>query len=244
MVLSKIFSLAIERKEITENPAAKVHRYKLDNARTVELSYEQEKQLIAAIRADYKDKEHEFLLALHTGVRRSNLYGIHGKDRKSMPPLDWNDVDLDFKVLKLPRSKGGKYSLPLNEIAVKALDELRKRSDGTGPVIRKASGLEIHSCRRWFETCVEKAGIEDFHYHDLRHTFATRLRRNRVPIEDIAALMGHDLKKYRMTARYAHPDLDVLREAVATLVPPAETATGTGTNTGTAVAPFRRAESA
>jgi hypothetical protein len=51
-----------------------------------------------------------------------------------------------------------------------------------------------------------------------------------VPLEDIAALLGHDLKKHSMTARYAHVDLDILRQAVDTLV-----VTGTQTDTPTAV---------
>ena len=77
----------------------------------------------------------------------------------------------------------------------------------------------------------------DLRPHDLRHTFATRLRRNKVPLEDIAALLGHDLKKHSMTARYAHADLDVLRQAVDTLV----SSTGTKTDTGTIVE-FPKAE--
>jgi hypothetical protein len=55
-----------------------------------------------------------------------------------------------------------------------------------------------------------------------------------VPLEDVAALLGHDLKKHSMTARYAHVDMDILREAVNTLV---ETATKTAT---TPVVEFRK----
>src|SRR5580700_8094551 len=84
--------------------------------------------------------------------------------------------------------------------------------------------------RKWFEKSCAKAGIIDLRPHDLRHTFATRLRRNKVPLEDIAALLGHDLKKHSMTARYAHPDLDILRQAVDTLV-----VTSTKTDTPTVV---------
>ncbi len=111
-----------------------------------------------------------------------------------------------------------------------ALKILRERSDGTGAVIRKPSGREVYSCRKWFEACLKKAAIEDFCLHDLRHTFGTRLRRNRVPLEDIAALLGHGAGRLGMTARYAHVDLDRLHEAVATLV-----RTDTNTDTGTVV---------
>jgi integrase len=228
--LSHIYTLAIDRGELVRNPAAKVRQFKLENARTRELSTEEEKRLRAVIRKLYPSKEVELDLLLHTGARCSNLYGIHKKGRVPMEPLQWSAVNFDWKVVTFPRSKTGSgYQVPLNQTAIDALKELLERSpDGkVGPVIRKPSGLELASCRRWFEKSCAEAGIIDLHPHDLRHSFATRLRRNKTPLEDIAALLGHDLKKHSMTARYAHADLDVLREAVNTLV-------GTGTKTDTA----------
>jgi hypothetical protein len=80
----------------------------------------------------------ELDLALHTGVRRSNLYGTRGSKRRMMEPLQWTAVNLDWKVLQLPRSKGGRgYAVPLNQTAMDALAILRERSDGPGAVIRK-----------------------------------------------------------------------------------------------------------
>jgi integrase len=245
VLLSHIYKLASDRGEVTVNPAAKAHRYKLNNSRTRELSYKEEDRLRTAIRAAYPSKEAEFDLALHTGVRRSNLYGIRAKGRRYMAPLDWNDVDLDWKILRLPRAKGGDgYTVPLNTIALAALDTLRKRSDGTGPVIRKASGREIRSCRKWFENCLATAGISNFRWHDLRHVFGSRLRRNGVGLETIALLLDHGIPELRMTQRYAHASMERLHEAVATLVPTTtETSTETGTKTDTpAVIEIRRAE--
>jgi integrase len=229
--LCKMYALAIDRGELTVNPARKAHRYKLNNARTRELSYAEEDRLRAAIAELYPAKMPEFDLALHTGVRKSNLYGTRGSKRRKMEPLQWDAVNLDWKILTLPRSKAGfAYSVPLNSVAVDALKVLRERSDGTGAVIRKPSGREIYSCRKWFEACLKKAAITGFCWHDVRHSFATRLRRNRTPIEDIAALLGHDLGKNRMTARYAHADIDRLREAVESLV---KTSRSTDTKTDT-----------
>jgi integrase len=166
--------------------------------------------------------------------------------RKPMEPLQWSAVDLDWKIVTFPRSKPGPgYQVPLNQVAMNAVEKLLERSPGgkVGPVIRKPSGLELRSCRKWFEKSCEKAGIVGLRLHDLRHTFAARLRRNKVPIEDIAELLGHDLKERSMTARYAHVDLDVLREAVDKLVPKIGEQTDRKTDTGNVVA-FSRAESA
>jgi integrase len=219
--LSHIFALAIERHELTRNPAAEVKLYKLENGRHRVMSLAEEARLRLAIRQLFPEKEVEFDLILHTGARRSNYYGIHARGRRTMPPLDWKDVNLDWKLVTFPRSKSGVgYATPLNRVAMSALRILEQRCPDrvrTGPVIRKPSGLELHSCRKWFETCVKKAGIVDLHLHDLRHVFATRLRENRVAWEDLKELLGHDLEKGSMTARYAHASTDRLREDVATL---------------------------
>lgn len=248
VVLARAYNLAIDAGKLIVNPAKKAHRYKLHNARERELSYAEENRLRASIRKLYAHKEPELDLGLHLGCRRSNLYGIHAKSRKPMAPLDWKDVDLRFRVVHFPRAKAGDgYTVPLNRVAVAALQKLRKRSpDGSGPVIRKPSGLSLQSCRKWFEQSLADAQITNFHWHDLRHTFACRLRRKGVAIEDIAALLDHNIPSLRMVTRYAHANLDALRKAVAKLEPrpkTARTATETARKTAsTAVLEFRAAK--
>ena len=121
---------------------------------------------------------------LHPSARCSNWYGAHKQNRVHMEPLQWSAINMDWKIATFPRSKAGVgYQVPLNQVAMDALNKLLERSpDGKkeGPVIRKPSGLELQSCRKWFEKSCEKAGIVDLRPHGLRHTFATRLRRNKV----------------------------------------------------------------
>jgi integrase len=214
--LLRIFSLAIKRGELTSNPAMAAERFKLENARTPELSYAEEDNLRSVILRKYPHKLPEFDLALHLGCRRSNLYGQHNAKRAPMAPLQWKDVNLDFRTVTFRRSKSGKaYQIPLNRSALCAFKELAKRSDGTGAVIRKPSGIELQSSRRWFENCLKEAKILDFHWHDFRHVFGSRLRAAGTQIEDIRYLLGHGAKS--ITERYAHPNMDVLRREVAKL---------------------------
>ncbi len=151
--------------------------------------------------------------------------------------MQWSAVNLDWKIINLPRGKKGKYTVPLNSVALAALkvlsDRAPKDDDGKpiGAVIRKPSGLELYSSRKWFEASLKKAGIENLCWHDLRHTYGTRLRREGVPLEDIAALLGHGLGKGSITARYAHADMDKLHEAVAKLVRKTGSATKSATVT-------------
>jgi len=163
-----------------------------------------------------------------------------------MEPLQWKDVNLDFRRVTFVRSKSGKrYQVPINETALAAFKKLQERSDGTGSVIRKprpkktlSDGRELFSSLRWFEACLVEAKIENFTWHDLRHVFGSRLRAAGVQIEDIRYLLGHGAKS--ITERYAHPNMDLLRAAVAKLDRKPQTQTDTKTDTG-AVLQFKSA---
>jgi integrase len=163
-----------------------------------------------------------------------------------MEPLQWADVNLDFRVVTFVRSKNGKrYKVPINDSALAAFKKLLERCDGTGPVMRKirpqktnAEGRQLQSCRKWFENCLAEAKITDFTFHDLRHIFASRLREANVQIEDIRYLIGHGAKS--ITERYAHPNMEVLRAAVLKLDRKPQTQTDTKTDTAP-VSQFKRA---
>jgi integrase len=160
-----------------------------------------------------------------------------------MDPLDWTDVKLDFRVVTFLRSKSGKpYKVPIDDTALAAFKRLRDRcldpEHPVGAVIRKPSGIELQSSRRWFENCLMEAKIKNFHWHDLRHTFGTRLRAENVQIEDIRYLLGHGAKS--ITERYTHANIDVLRAAVMKLDRKTETQTDTKIDTST-VLQFRTA---
>jgi integrase len=239
ITLLRIFALA--SKVVNVNPAKTAKRYKNSdlNERTRELSFKEEDDLRAAIRKLYPHKEPEFDLALHLGCRRSNLYGQRNRKRAPMEPLQWKDVNLDFRQVTFTRSKSGKYyRVPINDTALAAFKKLQERGDGTGSVIRKprptktrSEGRELFSSRRWFEACLAEAKITDFHFHDLRHTMGSRLREANVQHEDIGYLLGHGTKS--ITMRYAHPPMDLLRAAVAKLDRKPQTQTDTKTDTPT-----------
>jgi len=109
-----------------------------------------------------------------------------------------------------------------------------KKPDQTGPVFVGRTGERLQSGRHWFEDAVEAAELDDFHWHDLRHTFASRLAMAGVGIRAIQQLLGH--KSLAMTVRYSHLSPDFQQEAVDKLVPPepaTEVESGTDTRTDT-----------
>ena len=191
-LISLVFRLAIESGKAKENPARLVKHRQENNARVRWLSAEEEVRLRAVIAAACPEHLPELELALNTGLRLGEMYG-----------LTWENVNPSRRVLTVPRSKNGEVRhVPLNGVAVASLAELHKRSDGTGPVVRNAQGQPLAGPRYWFEPAVKHAKIRAFSWHCLRHTFASRLVMAGVDLRTVQELMGH--KSIQMTVRYSH----------------------------------------
>jgi integrase len=91
------------------------------------------------------------------------------------------------------------------------------RSIKTGLVFPSEAHTLIDKCNvgKAFRVATKKAGIDDCRFHDLRHTFATRLVQARKDLYQVQVLLGH--KTNIMTQRYAHHDPESLRDAVEVL---------------------------
>lgn len=186
-LLSLTYRLAVRNGKVTNNPAQLVKHRPEDNVRVRFLSPEDDVKLRKAIQRNNPDGVPEFELAMNTGMRLSEQYG-----------LTWANVSLERHVLTIPRSKNGaSRHVPLNQSAIRALEELRKRTGGTGFVCGGAPGP-----RRWFEPAVTDSKLTDFTWHCLGHTFASRLVMAGVDLHTVQELMGH--KTIGMTVRHAH----------------------------------------
>lgn len=222
-LMSLIFRLGIDNGKVKENPARLVKPRVVNNARTRWLAHEEETRLRTAINDRYPEHMPELELALNTGLRLSEMYG-----------LTWKYVNLSQRVVTIPRSKNDETRhVPLNAKAVAALMEFRKRGDGTGRVIRNLKGLPLSDPRHWFEPSLHNAKIQDFSWHCLRHTFASRLVTDGVDLRSVQELLGH--KSIAMTVRYSHLAPAHLLAAVERLDQPhSERLTDTRSGTGTA----------
>jgi site-specific recombinase XerD len=117
------------------------------------------------------------------------------------------------------RGKGNKIrTIPLNQIAFDVLKErLRVRHICGDLVFPSSTGTKIQKQRLIiaFKKAVKQAGIDDFTFHDLRHTFATRLAQSGVDLYAISRLLGHN--DISTTQRYAHHSPESLRNSVEVL---------------------------
>jgi len=200
-LLSLVFSLANRNGKVSVNPARLVRLRKENNGRVRFLSDGEEARLRAEIRAHHPEREPDLDLALHTGMRWSEQYGLR-----------WQDVDLTLGILTIPRSKHGESRhVPINSVARSAMLLLMKRQDASGLVCQPVQRKD----RDWFPSVVEQVNISDFRWHDLRHTFASRLVMAGVDIRTVQELMGH--KTIAMTVRYSHLAPGHQQEAVERL---------------------------
>src|SRR5216683_3258836 len=137
--------------------------------------------------------------------------------------LTWDMVDFRGRMLNIPRTKNEEpLHVPLNDVAIAALKIVHGRGGRRGRVFQsEKTGDPLENGRHWFEDAVVEAKVKNFHWHDLRHTFASRLRMKGAPLEDIADLLGH--KSLTMTRRYAHLGPNKLHAVVSLLKPTATT---------------------
>lgn len=133
-----------------------------------------------------------------------------------MKALKWQDIHLSERRLVV-RGEGAKSGqtryIPLNDSAHAALSdwliirrtalELPADMPLTGTVFPggKADG-RIDNVRKHWATLLQAAGIEEFRWHDLRHSFASKLVQSGVDLNTVRELLGH--QSMQMTLRYAH----------------------------------------
>lgn len=104
----------------------------------------------------------------------------------------------------------------MNEVLTTTLEEVRISAIQGGPVFCSRAGTPYRSFRTAFERAVRCAAIPNFTFHDLRHTFASRLVMAGVDLATVKELMGH--KDITMTLRYTHLSNDHKHDAVGKLV--------------------------
>jgi integrase len=204
--IRKAFNLAVREWEwCRSNPVCRVSMERENNKRDRWLSDEEERCLLMACAPWLRDL---VLFALCTGMRMGEILA-----------LTWRGVDFQRRTVTVFRSKNGeRRTIPLNQTVLTVLREKAKvRAIQTDLVFcsKTLTPLENGHLRRSFRLALKKARIEDFHFHDLRHTFATRLVQAGVDLYKVQRLLGH--KSPIMTQRYAYHYPESLRDGVETL---------------------------
>lgn len=173
-------------------------------------------QIAKLINAAEKHKRAPYLadlirVAVNTACRRGELLNLR-----------WSQVDLEANTLKLEGkdTKNGKPRIvPLNQQARTALlNRARYRQEHCPEspwVFCRKSGKRNLTTQSSWKAVLQEAGLEDFHFHDLRHTCGSWLVQSGVALADVKEVLGHST--IRMTERYAHNAPENSRAAVTKL---------------------------
>lgn len=202
-LMKAAFNVAIREWEwCRDNPVCRVTFGRVNNARVRYLDDVTFERVLQACPAWLQPI---VLVARYTGMRRDNIV-----------MLQWQQVDLERKLIVLDHTKNGdRLGMPLCDPVIKVLQEVwRTRPKPFGPVFTKPDGSLIsgNAVGMAFGRTCRQIGIADFRFHDLRHTFASSLVQRGVDLYRVQRLLGH--RDGRMTQRYAHLAPENLRDAV------------------------------
>lgn len=199
-VLKRLFSLCVEWELIVLNPAGAL---KLPRVPAGRVRYLQPGELRLLLECSPERLRPIVGLGVATGMRRGEMLALR-----------WLDVDRRGERILLPQTKNGEGRIVyLNALSLRVLDSVATGGGRTSdPVFGDLTGAQVSMA---FRRAAKRAKIEDFRFHDLRHTAASWLRMEGADIHTVAQLLGH--KDLRMAARYQHLSPAFLSDAVKKL---------------------------
>lgn len=205
-LLSHAFNIAVKEWEwVQESPMPKVTKPKVNNERLRYLSDDEQSRLLEAARISANKYLHTILIvALSTGMRYSEIMNLR-----------WRDVlvgdEGELLILLETTKNGERRGVPLVRNACEAITAMRVEHakqhrghvKGDALLFPSEDDAEVPvEIRKAWETALRRAKIENFRFHDLRHTAASYLAMDGATAPQIAEILGH--KSLQMVKRYSH----------------------------------------
>jgi integrase len=198
--LKNMFTMAIKWNQAEKNPVKEVKLLRVEEKVERVLSPQEEEKLLGNTAPHLQPI---IVTALNTGLRLGEILS-----------LQWDNVDLNQKVIVVAHSKNGKVrKIPINKVLFSTLDNLKRENSHVFANVK--TGKNYGSVKTAFRAAIRRAGIKHLRFHDLRHTFASRIVLKGVDLTTVAELLGHS--SIKMTVRYAHPTPESKRNAVEVL---------------------------
>ncbi len=203
-ILRKMFNLAKEWGDFPENKQMRIQLLPEGDNRKERILTEDEEQRLFQTSSELVKSVVFF--ALNTGMRLREILNIK-----------WSQIDLTEAYIKVENTKSGRNRLVgINTPLLQKLQELRLANVANPYVYSNPkTGKPYGDIRNGFIGACSRAGIEGLRFHDLRHTFASRLVERGIDLITVKDLLGHST--VRMTERYTHSSQLSKRKAVEIL---------------------------
>lgn len=205
-VISHLLNRAVEWKWMEVNPV-KIRRLQEDSGRITYLTVSQANHLVETALKDSNPQMYLFsLIGLETSMRRMEILSIR-----------LTEIDLERRVIYIPKAKGGAREQPITASLTAALRrELAQASPGQEWLFPSKKSHTGHTM--WpeasFRRIVSEAGLDtkEVTPHIMRHTAITHLVQDGVDLPTVQRISGH--KTLQMVARYSHQNGDHIRAAM------------------------------
>ena len=199
-LIGSIFTAAIRWGWADTSPVTRFNKKALreSSPRTRFLTREEFARLHDAASEDLKPI---LMLAVETGLRKEELLGL------TLPSIDLRRRELRLTITKTGRPR----QVPLSPRALETIRELLERSRPRSPYLFcKPDGSRVGDPKKAFGGACRRGDIEDFRFHDLRHSFASWFVQDGGDLYRLSRILGH--ATLQMTARYGHLRTDDLHE--------------------------------
>ena len=115
--------------------------------------------------------------------------------------LKWDNIDFDYGFIELLETKSGKSrKIPISDSLMKVLNNIERTSEYV--FVNPETNKPYNDIKKAWASALKKANIENFRFHDLRHTVATRLAESNIDLVVVKEILGH--ADIQTTMRYAH----------------------------------------
>jgi integrase len=187
--LQHLFTKAVEWELIEQSPFTRGRSLKLkENNKRMRFLNEDEIQALLDACPEYLKWIVE--TAILAGMRKSELLNLR-----------WDDIRGGFIYLQETKTMEPRQ-IPVSDDLDSVFREIRQEHHLKSEFIFTHYGRRVRDIDYGFRGAVRRAGIEDFKFHDLRHTFASQVLLHGGSLKDIQELLGH--KSMDMTLRYSH----------------------------------------
>lgn len=213
-IMNKIFKQFIRWGEIKDNPLSRVDLPRLRYGKTDVWSKEEVNTFLS-----YAQEYHSFIvfyLAVHTGMRMSEILGLH-----------WTDIDLKKQVINVTealdrqtkkrgplKTESSKRLISLTKVQTEVLKKHKENQEYKNNIVccsLSGTYFNPNNIRRAMKNICNHAEIKKIRFHDIRHTHATLLLEVSAPIKAVQERLGH--ADVRITLdRYTHVSTDIQKE--------------------------------